>query len=102
MAMILDPLRASSALPRCAGAQILHAAAARLERYAKLRCISSGAALASWLVMKRSTPKLALRPQTLRVLTAEDRGRVAGGFIMQDTIIVPTSRVIGVPAQDGH
>lgn len=52
--------------------------------------------------MKKSTPKLALRPQTLRVLTADDRGRVAGGFIMQDTIIIRTGGIIQGPTQDGR
>jgi len=62
--------------------------------------------------MKKSTDKLSLRAQTIRLLTNNALGRAAGGhpqpaqdgfimqdsvivrtgFIMQDTIIVPTGR----------
>jgi hypothetical protein len=50
--------------------------------------------------MKRSTThKLALRPQTLRLLANDELDRIAGGgaervvngFIMKDTIIIRTS-----------
>jgi hypothetical protein len=49
--------------------------------------------------MKRSTHKLALRPQTIRLLANDELDRAAGGgterlvngIIMKDTIIVWTS-----------
>jgi hypothetical protein len=61
---------------------------------------------------KKSTPKLSLRAQTIRVLSHHALGRAAGGnpqpaqngfimqdsvivqtgFIMQDTVIIPTGR----------
>jgi hypothetical protein len=48
--------------------------------------------------MHKSTPsKLALRPQTLRLLTEEALGCVAGGFIMKDTVIVRTGAVAPAP-----
>lgn len=48
--------------------------------------------------MHKSTPsKLALRPQTLRLLTDEALGRVVGGFIMKDTIIIRTGAVAPAP-----
>lgn len=48
--------------------------------------------------MHKSTPrKLALRPQTVRLLTDEALGRVAGGFIMKDTIIIRTGAVAATP-----
>jgi hypothetical protein len=51
-------------------------------------------------VMKKSTKNLSLRFQTVRVLANEALVHVAGGnvapvehgFIMQDTVIIPTSR----------
>jgi len=55
--------------------------------------------------MKKTTPKLALRPHTIAVLDTAALGRVVGGslaaagldpavpgFIMKDSIIVRTSR----------
>lgn len=49
--------------------------------------------------MHKPTPdKLALRPQTLRLLTDEALGRVAGGFLMKDTIIIRTGAVAPAPA----
>jgi len=48
--------------------------------------------------MHKPTPKkLALRPSTIRSLTEEALGRVAGGFIMKDTIIIRTSGVAAEP-----
>jgi hypothetical protein len=48
--------------------------------------------------MHKSTPrKLALRPQTIRLLTDEALGRVAGGFIMKDTIIIRTGGLAPAP-----
>lgn len=49
---------------------------------------------------KTTTKKLSLRTQTIRVLTSSELGCVVGGilqpapqgFIMQDTVIVPTGR----------
>jgi hypothetical protein len=42
--------------------------------------------------MKKTTrPKLSLGTQTVRVLSTEALGHVAGGFIMKDTIIIRTS-----------
>lgn len=72
---------------------------------------SDGAAVAIPVGMKKSTHKLSLRAQTIRLLSSNALGRVAGGnpqpapdgfimkdtiiirtgFIMQDTVIVPTS-----------
>jgi len=57
--------------------------------------------------MKRSTNKLALRAQTLRLLTSNALGAVAGGgnepaptgFIMKDTIIIRTSGVVGIQTE---
>ena len=40
---------------------------------------------------KSSTKNLTLHTQTIRVLTNEALDRVAGGFIMKDTIIIRTS-----------
>jgi hypothetical protein len=49
--------------------------------------------------MHKSPPrKLALRPLTIRTLTDEALGRVAGGFIMKDTIIIRTGAVAPAPA----
>jgi len=44
--------------------------------------------------MKKTTTakKLALHTKTIRVLTANESSHVVGGFIMKDTIIVPTGR----------
>jgi hypothetical protein len=58
--------------------------------------------------MKKSTSKLALRSQTLRLLTGDalrhavggDLAPVENGFIMKDSIIVRTSRIAPVPTQD--
>ena len=48
--------------------------------------------------MKKSTTnKLALRTQTLRLLTSDALGRVAGGFIMKDTIIIRTGGNVAAP-----
>ena len=48
--------------------------------------------------MHKSTPrKLALRPQTIRLLTDDALSHVAGGFIMKDTIIVRTSGLAPAP-----
>jgi len=45
--------------------------------------------------MKKSTAsKLALRTQTIRQLSNEALDRVAGGFIMKDTIVIRTSGVV--------
>jgi len=60
--------------------------------------ISLAPRLHKYVAMKRSTPqKLALRPQTVRLLASEELDRVAGGaerivngFIMKDTIIIRT------------
>ena len=42
--------------------------------------------------MKKTTsPKLSLRTQTIRQLSTDALGQVAGGFIMKDTIIIRTS-----------
>ena len=42
--------------------------------------------------MKKTTrPKLSLRTQTVRLLSNDALGHVAGGFIMKDTIIIRTS-----------
>lgn len=41
--------------------------------------------------------KLELRPQTIRLLTDEALSRVAGGFIMKDTIIIRTGGVVPEP-----
>ena len=41
---------------------------------------------------KTTTKKLSVRTQTIRVLTANESSGVVGGFIMQDTVIVPTGR----------
>jgi hypothetical protein len=42
--------------------------------------------------MKKTTrPKLSLRTQTVRQLSTDALGQVAGGFIMKDTIIIRTS-----------
>lgn len=46
---------------------------------------------------KPTRNKLALRPQTIRLLTDEALGRVAGGFIMKDTIIIRTGAVAPEP-----
>ena len=47
--------------------------------------------------MKKSTNKLTLRTQVIRQLTPDVLDRVAGGFIMKDTIIIKTSsRVVSV------
>jgi hypothetical protein len=71
-----------------------------------------GAAVAVRVDMKKSTHKLSLRAQTIRLLSNNALGRAAGGsphpaqdgfimqdsvivqtgFIMQDTVIVPTGR----------
>lgn len=60
--------------------------------------------------MKRpTTRKLALRSQTLRSLTGEALGQIAGGnpepvvtgFIMKDTSFVRTSGLVA-PADDGR
>jgi hypothetical protein len=48
---------------------------------------------------KLSTPKLALRTQTLRVLAPEALDRVGGGFIMKDTIIIRTSGIVPGPTE---
>jgi hypothetical protein len=52
--------------------------------------------------MKKSTHKLSLRAQTIRLLSHDALGRAAGGnpepaqagFIMRDTIIVPTGFIM--------
>ena len=42
--------------------------------------------------MKKTTrSKLSLRTQTVRQLSTDALGQVAGGFIMKDTIIIRTS-----------
>jgi hypothetical protein len=52
------------------------------------------------LAMKKSTSnKLTLRTQVIRQLTNDVLDRVAGGFIMKDTIIVKTSTRIA-PVED--
>ena len=43
------------------------------------------------------SPQLALRPQTIRLLTDDALGRIAGGFIMKDTIIIRTGGVAPAP-----
>jgi hypothetical protein len=51
--------------------------------------------------MKKTThPKLSLRTQTVRQLSTEALGQVAGGFIMKDTIIIRTSGGIIAPPAD--
>ncbi len=52
--------------------------------------------------MKKATHKLSLRAQTIRLLSTSALGRAAGGaqqpaqdgFIMQDTVIVPTGFIM--------
>jgi hypothetical protein len=44
--------------------------------------------------MKKTSPKLSLRTQTVRLLTDDALGRVAGGFIMKDTIIIRGGGII--------
>jgi len=44
--------------------------------------------------MTRSTSKLRLRTETLKPLTDDALGRAVGGFIMRDTVIIPTGRVV--------
>ena len=51
---------------------------------------------------KPTTPKLALRTQTLRLLAPETLDRVAGGFIMKDTIIIRTSGIVPGPTEAGR
>ena len=62
------------------------------------------------LVMKKSTSKLALRTQTIRLLTSEALDHIVGGvagepaapgFIMRDTIIIKTSGIVA-PADGGR
>jgi hypothetical protein len=53
-----------------------------------------------WLAMKKSTnSKLTLRTQVIRQLTNDVLDRVAGGFIMKDTIIIRTSTRVA-PVED--
>ncbi|TMQ08793.1 MAG: hypothetical protein E6J90_21930 [Deltaproteobacteria bacterium] len=61
--------------------------------------------------MKKSTTgKLALRTQTIRLLTSETLGRVAGGdvesgangFIMKDSVIVRTGIIATAPIEAGR
>lgn len=47
--------------------------------------------------MKKSSRKLVLRTQTIRALTPQALSGVVGGFIMQDTIIIPPPRNPLVP-----
>lgn len=59
-----------------------------------------GAAVAQWGVMKKSTiGKLALRTQTIRLLSEQALDRVAGGFIMKDTIIIRTGGIVAAPTE---
>lgn len=51
---------------------------------------------------KLTTHKLALRTQTVRLLAPEALDRVAGGFIMQDTIIIRTSGIVPGPTEAGR
>ena len=55
--------------------------------------------------MKKSTTRLTLRTQTIRLLTSEALHRAGGGaepvvpgFIMKDTIIIRTSGLAPAPA----
>ena len=53
------------------------------------------------LAMKKSTTsKLTLRTQVIRQLTNDVLDRVAGGFIMKDTIIIRTSGIVAAPDDD--
>ena len=56
--------------------------------------------------MKKSTPKLSLRTQTIRLLTSEalhhaggGNEPVATGFVMKDTIIIRTSGFAAAPTE---
>jgi hypothetical protein len=83
---------------RAPGAPIRRTRPDRPAMCARSRWFRDGAAVAPPAAMHKSTPsKLALRPQTLRVLTDEGLGRVAGGFIMKDTVIVRTGAVAPAP-----
>jgi ribosomal protein L32 len=82
------------------------------SRCAKCGIISMASRLQIRIGMKKSTHKLSLRAQTIRLLNNNTLGLVAGGnaqpaeagfimrdsvivqtgFIMQDTVIVPTGR----------
>jgi hypothetical protein len=71
----------------------------RHEMCAIPRQYVDGVAIALQVSMKKSTTKLALRTQTIRLLTNDALGRVPGGvevpangFIMQDTVIIQTGR----------
>lgn len=50
----------------------------------------------------KDAPKLRLRRETLRVLSSDDLTQVAGGFIMRDSVIVRTSRVVAPPEPEVH
>jgi hypothetical protein len=59
-----------------------------------------GTAVATQVAMKKSTSrKLVLRSQAIRQLTTEALDRVAGGFIMKDTIIIRTGGIVAPPTQ---
>ena len=56
--------------------------------------------------MRKSTTKLTLRTQTIRLLTSEALHQAGGGaepvvpgFIMKDTIIIRTSGVVASPTE---
>ena len=103
---VLDPLPLHHRVPR---AQPRRADPAHAPRPAWIcpepRRLRDGAAVAPQVVMKKSTHKLALNPQTLRLLTGHALDRVAGGhpepdangFIMKDSIIVRTGVVATAP-----
>jgi hypothetical protein len=90
--------------PGDAGALIRRALIRRPANPAEVRMRverGDGTSPAKWTAMKKSTRRLALRAQTIRLLADEALPAVLGGgqvgvgdqgFIMKDSIIVPTSR----------